>query len=47
MAETKNNALLALDAFVETWAIKYDKAVDCLINDRDALLAFYDVPAEH
>jgi transposase-like protein len=47
MAETKNNALLAFDAFVETWAIKYDKAVDCLIEDRDALLAFYDVPAEH
>ena len=35
------------DAFVETWGIKYDKAVDCLIKDRDALLAFYDFPAEH
>jgi transposase-like protein len=47
MAETKNDALLAFDAFVETWGIKYDKAVDCLIKDRDALLAFYDFPAEH
>jgi transposase-like protein len=24
-----------------------DKAVECLIKDRDALLAFYDFPAEH
>ena len=47
MAETKNDALMAFDAFVETWSIKYDRAVDCLIKDRDALLAFYDFPAEH
>src|ERR1700693_4870175 len=47
MAETKKDALLALDAFVETWGIKYDKAVECLVKDRDALLAFYDFPAEH
>jgi transposase-like protein len=32
---------------VETWGVKYDKAVECLIKDRDALLAFYDFPAEH
>jgi len=38
MAETKNDALMAFDAFVETWSIKYDRAVDCLIKDRDALL---------
>ena len=47
MAETKKDALLALDTFVETWGIKYDKAVECLIKDRAALLAFYDFPAEH
>ena len=47
MAETKQDALAAFDAFVETWSIKYDKAVECLIRDRDALLAFYDFPAEH
>ena len=47
MAETKNDALAAFDAFVEIWGIKYDKAVECLIKDRDALLAFYDFPAEH
>jgi len=47
MAETKKDALVAFDAFVETWGIKYDKAAECLIKDRDVLLAFYDFPAEH
>ena len=47
MAETKKDALAAFDAFVEAWGVKYDKAVECLIKDRDALLAFYDFPAEH
>jgi transposase-like protein len=47
MAETKRDALMAFDAFVETWGVKYDKAVECLIKDRDALLTFYDFPAEH
>ena len=47
MAETKKDALAAFDAFVETWGVKYDKAVECLIKDREALLAFYDFPAEH
>jgi putative transposase len=47
MAATKNDAIAAFDAFIETWGVKYEKAVDCLSKDRDALLAFYDFPAEH
>jgi len=47
MAETKKDALIAFDAFVETWSPKYEKAVECLTKDRDVLLAFYDFPAEH
>ena len=47
MAETKKDALVAFDAFVESWGVKYHKAVACLIKDRDALLTFYDFPAEH
>ena len=47
MAETKTDALAAFDAIVETWGVKYDKAVECLIKDRHALLVFYDFPAEH
>ena len=47
MAETKAAAEAALDAFIDSYALKYEKAADCLAKDRDALLAFYDFPAEH
>ena len=47
MAETRKAAEAALDAFIETYGIKYEKAVECLTKDRDALFAFYDFPAEH
>jgi putative transposase len=47
MAETKKDALVALDVFVESYGTKYEKAVECLTKDRDTLLAFYDFPAEH
>src|SRR5260370_17092984 len=47
MAETKKDAVKALEAFVETYQVKYNRATDCLIKDRDALLAVYDSPAEH
>ena len=30
MAETKEDALAAFDIFIETWGVKYDKAVECL-----------------
>ena len=47
MAETRTDALVAFDAFVETYGVKCDKAVACLVKNRKALLAFYDFPAEH
>jgi putative transposase len=47
MAETKKDALAAFDAFIEIFSVKYDNAVECLTKDHDALLAFYDFPAEH
>jgi transposase-like protein len=47
MAETRNDAEAAFDAFADIYRAKYDKAVECLIRDRDVLLAFYDFPAEH
>ena len=47
MAETKVAAELAFAAFIESYALKYEKAADCLVKDRDTLLAFYDFPAEH
>ena len=47
MAETKAAAETAFDAFIESYALKYEKAAECMAKDRDALLAFYDFPAEH
>ena len=47
MAETRAQALVAFEQFVTTFEAKYPKAVECLVKDREALLAFYDFPAEH
>lgn len=47
MASTKKNAVKAFDLFVKTYEAKYPKAAECLIKDREDLLAFYDFPAEH
>ncbi len=47
MAETKAASEAAFAAFIESYSVKYAKAADCLAKDRDALLAFYDFPAEH
>jgi transposase-like protein len=47
MAETRADAETAFDAFIAAYELKYEKAAACLEKDRDALLAFYDFPAEH
>ena len=47
MAETRPAAEAAFDAFIAAYELKYDKAAACLAKDRQALLAFYDFPAEH
>jgi transposase-like protein len=36
-----------LDTFLNTYGAKYPKAAEKLTGDREALLAFYDFPAEH
>jgi transposase-like protein len=46
-AGTRAEAEVAFDFFVETYGVKWDKAVDKLVKDRSALLTFYDYPAEH
>jgi hypothetical protein len=35
MAETRKDAEAALDAFIETYSRKYEKAVECVAKDRD------------
>jgi transposase-like protein len=46
-AETRAAAEAAMETFAEKYGTKYGKAVACLTKDRDALLGFYDFPAEH
>lgn len=47
MGETKADANKAFDLFMDTYTAKYPGAAECLNKDREALLAFYDFPAEH
>ena len=47
MAETREDAYRAFDEFIATYQLKFPKATACLAKDREALLAFYDFPAEH
>lgn len=47
MAPGRQAAEEAFDQFIEVYQAKYPKAVACLEKDRDALLTFYDFPAEH
>ncbi len=47
MAETREDAHKAFDRTLRRFQAKYPQAMDCLAKDRDALLAFYDYPAEH
>jgi transposase-like protein len=46
-AETKAAALLAIRVFIEKYEVKYGTAVACLTKDAEALLTFFDFPAEH
>jgi putative transposase len=47
MAPTRAEADRVFDHFLATYQVKYPKATAKLGKDRDALLAFYDFPAEH
>ena len=47
MAPTRPQAITAFDHFLKTYGAKYPQATDKLAKDREALLAFYDFPAEH
>ena len=47
LAPNRASAEVAIDIFAEKYGAKYDKAVDCLTKDRDALLAYFEFPAEH
>ncbi len=47
LAPNRASAEVAIDVFAGKYRAKYAKAVECLTKDRDAMLAFYNFPAEH
>lgn len=46
-APDRATAEAAIATFAEKYGARYEKAVTCLVKDQDALLTFYDFPAEH
>ena len=46
-APDRATAEAAIATFTKKYGAKYEKAVTCLAKDQDALLTFYDFPAEH
>ena len=46
-APDRRSAAAAMALFAEKYSAKYERAVACLVKDRDALLTFYHFPAEH
>ena len=47
LSPDRATAEAAITTFADKYAPKYDKAVDCLIKDRETLLTFFDFPADH
>ena len=46
MAGTREAAHVAFDTFIDVYRDKHPKAAQCLMKDREELLAFYDFPAK-
>src|SRR5215213_9146077 len=46
-AENKAEAARAIEAFADEFSTKWPKAVKKITDDEEALLAFYEFPAEH
>jgi putative transposase len=46
-APDRHSAEEEIERFVEDFEARYPKATECLVKDRETLLAFFDFPAEH
>jgi putative transposase len=46
-AENKKEAIKAIEAFAKEFGMKWPKAIEKITSDKEALLTFYDYPAEH
>ncbi len=47
LAENRDTAYKAFDDTVKLYEAKYPEAMQCLLKDKDAMLAFYEYSAEH
>ncbi len=47
MAEDLQHARAAIEAFASDYGVKWPKAVAKVVDDQDALLTFFEYPAEH
>jgi transposase-like protein len=47
LSPNRGAAEAAMTTFAEKYAPKYDKAVECLIKDRQTLLMFFNLPTDH
>lgn len=46
-AESKKEARKAIEEFAGEFGAKWPKALSKIVDDKEALLAFYDYPAQH
>lgn len=46
-ADNKKEAMKAFNQFMNNYQLKHPKATDCLEKDIEALLSFYNFPAQH
>lgn len=46
-APDRESAREDIERFDEEYGVRYPKAVECLLKDKDTLLTFFDFPAEH
>jgi putative transposase len=47
LAEDRSHPERAIDAFARDYGVKWPKAAARVTDDREALLTFFDYPAEH
>lgn len=47
MADTREDAYKAFDSAIKRFSDKYPGAMNCLVKDKEHMLAFYDYPAIH
>ena len=46
-AENKREAIKAIEEFAREFGVKWPKAVAKIVEEKEALLTFYEFPSEH